>query len=136
MNFYRVFLSRTLTIGVLCASLTMARAQTPATSGAPPAEPLPGLMGQEGLNATAWVQSSAEAKIAALQAYHLATRQLDVALADPNWSAAVEQGAGYQTLSPAIILDLDETVLDNSPYQARLVRDKRGLQFGELEKLG
>ena len=33
-------------------------------------------------------------------------------------------GAGdYRELPPAVILDLDETVLDNSPYQARLVRD-------------
>ena len=82
-----------------------------------------GLSGQEGLNATTWVQTAAEARIAALQAYALATRQLDVALKDKSWSAAVEQRPNYAQLPPAIILDLDETVLDNSPYQARLVRD-------------
>ena len=26
-------------------------------------------------------------------------------------------------LPPAVVLDIDETVLDNSPYQARLIRD-------------
>ncbi len=77
----------------------------------------------EGLSATAWVQSSAEARVAARQAYHLATRQLDVALRDKKWSAAVEQVAPFKKLPPAIILDLDETVLDNSYFQARLVRD-------------
>ncbi len=86
-------------------------------------DPRPGLMGQEGLNATAWVQSSTEARIASRQAYRLAARQLDVALKDKSWSAAVEQGANYAQLPAAIILDIDETVLDNSPYQARLVRD-------------
>jgi 5'-nucleotidase (lipoprotein e(P4) family) len=84
--------------------------------------PVGGLMGQEGLNATAWVQTAAEAKIAARQAYFLAAHQLDEGLKDPNWSAAVEQSLPFSKLPPAIILDLDETVLDNSFYQARLVR--------------
>jgi acid phosphatase len=87
-----------------------------------PSVPVGGLMGQEGLNATVWVQRAAEAKIAARQAYFLATRQLDAALKDRKWSAAVEQGKAFEKLPPAVILDLDETVLDNSPYQARLVR--------------
>ncbi len=90
--------------------------------GAAPATPPAGSMGQEGLNATAWVQSSTEARIAARQAYFGAIRQLEIALANPHWSAAVEQGAPFEKLAPAVILDLDETVLDNSPYQARLVR--------------
>jgi acid phosphatase len=81
------------------------------------------LQGQEGLNATLWVQRAAEAKFAARQAYRLATRQLDAALRDKKWSAAIEQTGAFRKLPPAIILDIDETVLDNSAYQARLVRD-------------
>ncbi|RYD87452.1 MAG: hypothetical protein EOP50_20730, partial [Sphingobacteriales bacterium] len=77
----------------------------------------------EELAALAWVQSSVEAKVAARQAYRLAARQLDVALRDKNWSAALEQRAAFKKLPPAIILDLDETVLDNSYYFARMVRD-------------
>ena len=107
-----------LTLALLPAC---ALAQTVAPPDIP--NPPPGVSGQEGLNATAWVQTSAESRIAALQAYRLATRQLDVALKDKNWTAAVEQGRDYRKLPPAVILDLDETVLDNSPYQARLVRD-------------
>ena len=78
---------------------------------------------QQGLDSTLWVQRSAESKIADRQAYAWATRQLDVAIKDKNWSAATEQQPGYEKLPPAIILDLDETVLDNSPYYARMVRD-------------
>ena len=78
---------------------------------------------QQNLNATLWVQRAAESKIADRQAYVWATRQLDVALGDKRWSAATEQTPGYEKLPPAVILDLDETVLDNSPYFARLVRD-------------
>ena len=107
----------------LCAipALAQTASLAPLIESAP--NPPPGVTGQEGLNATAWVQTSTEARIAARQAYRLATRQLDVALKDKSWSAAVEQSRDFKKLKPAVILDLDETVLDNSPYQARLVRD-------------
>src|SRR5690606_39342431 len=44
-----------------------------------------------------------------------------------DWSSDVcssdlREGSG-PGLKPAVVLDIDETVLDNSPYQARLVRD-------------
>ena len=44
--------------------------------------------------------------------------RLDEALADKNWTAApVEQKGDFRNLPPAVVLDVDETVLDNSPYQ-------------------
>lgn len=46
---------------------------------------------------------------------------LDQALADKNWTAATEQTGSFQALPPAVVLDIDETVLDNSVYQARLI---------------
>ncbi|RYX85685.1 hypothetical protein EON83_04930 [bacterium] len=98
-------------------------AHTAMAQGNATVAPTTPLIGNEGLTATAWVQSSAEAKIAARQAYRMATRQLDVALKDKNWSAALEQGPSFKKLPPAIILDLDETVLDNSPLFARMARD-------------
>ena len=71
------------------------------------------------LNATLWMQKSVEYKGAALAAYALARVRLDQALADKNWTAApAEQKGSYQGLPPAVILDLDETALDNSGYQA------------------
>jgi len=73
------------------------------------------------LNSVLWVQYAAEYKAATLQAYSTAKNSLDVAIEDKQWTAAVEQTTGYQTLPPAIIVDVDETVLDNSPYDARLI---------------
>jgi acid phosphatase len=49
---------------------------------------------------------------------------VDEALADPDWTAALEQTGDVSALPPAVILDVDETVLDNSAYAARLL--KRG----------
>jgi 5'-nucleotidase (lipoprotein e(P4) family) len=77
----------------------------------------------ENLNAVVWMQTALEYEASALQAYRLAERQLDEALRDPSWTAALEQTVAASTLPPAVILDIDETVLDNSPFQARMVRD-------------
>lgn len=77
----------------------------------------------ENLNATVWMQTALEYEAAALQAYRLALLQLDAALADPAWTAAIEQSGNASGLPPAVILDVDETVLDNSYYQARMIRD-------------
>lgn len=76
----------------------------------------------DNLNAVLWVQTAVEYDAATTQAYRAAIAQLDRALKDPRWHALVpeERGAGA-TLPPAVVLDIDETVLDNSPYQARLV---------------
>ena len=67
-----------------------------------------------------WVQTSAEFQMTAVQSYALATVMLDKGLEDPNWTAAIEQVGDYTNLPPAVIMDVDETVLDNSANQARL----------------
>src|SRR6266576_30571 len=54
----------------------------------------------EDLNAVLWVQKSIEYK---------------------HWTAALEQAEKFEDLPLAVILDLDETVLDNSPFMAHLV---------------
>lgn len=95
--------------------------------------PRPSLQGaglaDDNLNATLWAQTSAEYAASALQAYVLADIMLQRGLEDPGWSASLEQRRqeGFGDLPPAVILDVDETVLDNSAYQARLIRD--GEQF-------
>ena len=73
----------------------------------------------ETLNAVVWMQQSAEYEAAARQAYAAAQLELNEALADSTRSALPSRGLAYPG---AVILDVDETVLDNSPYQARLVR--------------
>lgn len=54
--------------------------------------------------------------------YQSAANELGTVL-DQNDTASLEQeGSNYQELPPAVILDVDETVLDNSPFQARLIK--------------
>ena len=62
-----------------------------------------------------------------MQAFRAATRSIKEALLDNTVTAALEQTADYQLLPTAVIVDVDETVLDNSPFQARLV--KQGKEF-------
>ena len=74
------------------------------------------------LNAVPWMQRSVEYKATALTAFALARIRLDQALLDPNWTAAPkEQMGAYQSLPPAVVLDADESILDNSGYQAWMV---------------
>ncbi|MCH2179140.1 MAG: HAD hydrolase-like protein [Mariniblastus sp.] len=75
------------------------------------------------LNGTVWVQTALEHDILCRQAYQLADIRLQQALEDERWTAAIEQTANFEKLPPAVILDVDETVLDNSPFQARLVSE-------------
>ena len=80
----------------------------------------------EGLNGVLWVQTAAEYQTLARVAFSLAKSALDNALQDKSWTAALEQtGSGdYSSKNEAIIVDIDETILDNSPYQARLVKER------------
>ncbi len=86
----------------------------------------------DNLNAVLWVQTSAEYQAASQTVYRAAADKLDAALKEKNWDALVtgERGNAAGGLKPAVIMDVDETVLDNSPYQARLVRD--GKEFDDL----
>ena len=82
-------------------------AQQPAQPPAPRAS-----LADELVMATVWMQSSGEYAALSHQAFNLARMNLDRALAAP----------GSQTQRPpAIIVDVDETVLDNSPYEAWLI---------------
>ncbi|MDX1430125.1 MAG: HAD family acid phosphatase [Rhodothermales bacterium] len=75
----------------------------------------------ETLNATVWMQLSAEYRAAATQAYNSALAHLPDAIADTSWSAIPgEKNVGSKPT--AIIVDVDETVLDNSPFEARVIR--------------
>ena len=117
-------------ISLLCAALLAAtlaacqpvRPEAPAAVVAAATVPA-----DDNLNAVLWVQRSAEYQAAAIQTYRAAAEYLDKALAEPHWDALVpsERDTAGHGLKPAVVLDIDETVLDNSPYQARLVRDGR-----------
>jgi acid phosphatase len=79
----------------------------------------------EGLDAVLWMQTAAEYRALATAIYAHAGDILEGALQDRSWTAALEQTGGYASLPPAVILDLDETVFDNSAFQGQLVRDRR-----------
>jgi 5'-nucleotidase (lipoprotein e(P4) family) len=115
--------SRTLVLVAALAAVSCAARSDPST-GVAPAVAADGSVTHENLNAVVWMQSALEFEASTLQAYRLAQQQLDAALKDPAWTAAIEQSGDPGALKPAVILDIDETVLDNSYYQARLVRDR------------
>jgi acid phosphatase len=90
-----------------------------------PAAPVAGAPVHDNLNAVLWVQRAAEYDAVSQTVYRGAADKLDAALKETNWDALVpgERGNAATGLPPAVVMDVDETVLDNSPYQARLVRD-------------
>lgn len=103
--------------------LALSACAAPRPASRPAAEPPPPLRTNENLHAVLWTQTSVEYRASAEQAYTGAAVMLDRALRDTSWTAALEQLAreDYGTLPPAVVLDVDETVLDNAAYQARLV---------------
>lgn len=86
----------------------------------------------ENMNAVLWVRTSLEYRHTATQAYRLASLMLDRALEDRTTSAAIEQTSGFRDLPPAVILDVDETVLDNSPAQVEAMTSASGMFSEEL----
>lgn len=72
------------------------------------------LVARENMMATNWYQTSGEARALYLQGYNIATQRLKEYLKTPH------------TKPYSIVLDLDETVLDNSPYQAENIILGRG----------
>lgn len=81
----------------------------------------------DGLNALLWQQSSAEYYANTRQSFALAEQALLAQLAQPNLSAALDQTDAFSDLPPAVVVDVDETMLDNSAYMAGLL--SRGERF-------
>lgn len=76
-------------------------------------------------SATLWVQNAAEYKALTTSVYQTAIDNLPMALEDTYWTAYPKQEeSALRKLPPAIILDVDETVLDNSPFQARMIEQQ------------
>ncbi len=119
-----------------CKPTSLTAPQTgdePASSAAKTAKAAtPSVGADDNLNAVLWVQASAEYGAVTQTIYRAAADKLDVALEQANWDALVpgERGNAAAGLPPAVVMDVDETVLDNSPYQARLVRDN--LEYDEV----
>jgi acid phosphatase len=107
-----------------CASTNSTTGRTAANAGGAPRIPIAPRDTHEVLNSVLWVQTSAEFWALTSTTYASAQAVLAQAKIQKSWSAALEQQPGYESLPPAVIMDLDETVLDNSPSEAQLVLDR------------
>jgi len=106
---------------------------TPAAATVPATPAAVAVAANDNLNAVAWSQTAIEHDLIYLQTYRDAQARLLAALHDPHWDAL---GKGDRTtplkgLKPAVILDIDETVLDNSPFAARMVQGNH--EYNEAE---
>jgi 5'-nucleotidase (lipoprotein e(P4) family) len=103
-----------------CAHAPDKTAPAPLPQPPAPTGPAP----DDNLNAVAWTQTALEHDLIYREVYRVAGEKLRAALEDPKWDALPKRDRTQPLsakLKPAVIVDIDETVLDNSPYQARLV---------------
>ncbi|MDR7133093.1 acid phosphatase [Lysobacter niastensis] len=133
---------RVLSLSLLACALALGACQRtdtapakplkPAAATVPASAPKSATRPDDNLNAVLWMQASVEYRASAITIYRAAADRLDRALKEKHWDALVpdERGNAATGLAPAVIMDVDETVLDNSPYQARLIRD--GKEFDEV----
>lgn len=107
-----------LSVALLAGCVSVATHGVPAVQGPPP---------NDDLNATVWFQTSVERDLVFRQVYGAAAAHLDAALADKSWDALPkgDRSNDPSGLPPAIIVDVDETVLDNSPEQVRQIVDDK-----------
>jgi 5'-nucleotidase (lipoprotein e(P4) family) len=119
---------------VAVASPAAPAAAAPATPA--PATPAvaatPAVPADDDLNAVLWMQRAVEHDLVFREIYRAARERLSAALADPSWDALPrgEREGPFASLPPAVIADVDETLLDNSPYEAQRVL--AGDEFAEF----
>ncbi|GAB2537397.1 5'-nucleotidase, lipoprotein e(P4) family [Rhodanobacter koreensis] len=122
---------------VVCALLVgCATAPSHPATTTPQTQPpttIPAIAANDNLNAVAWTQTAIEHDLIYLQTYRDAESRLLAALHDRQWDALgkADRTTPIKGLKPAVVLDIDETVLDNSPYQARVIRS--GGEFNEAD---
>jgi acid phosphatase len=110
-----------------CGSMTLTSPASVAARALPP---------DDSLNATVWYQTSVERDLVYRAIYRAAGARLDAALADKGWDALPKEDRDNDphVLPPAIIVDVDETVLDNSPTQVRQILDRSGFNAPDWAK--
>ncbi len=89
--------------------------------------------GSANLNSVTWMQTSDEYRALTVGAYNMARQNLDHALEDKTWTALPsqvpvnsDQANVLAELPPAVILDIDETVLDTLPFQVWMLKNNQG----------
>lgn len=87
--------------------------------------------------ATLWMQKAGEYRALAYQAFNIARWQLDADLDKKNFKNLPKS---EQKKPRAVMVDIDETVLDNSPAQAQGIKQRQGFDlkswyaWGEMRK--
>jgi len=120
------------------AAACATQSQAPPPAAAVPAHREPGRCAGEpvfaagGDRATLWIRNSSEFRAAGETIYRAAIEALATGLADPAWTAEPTQAGASLALPPAVVMDIDETVLDNSAPQAEMLL--KGLCFDEFPK--
>ena len=99
-----------------------------ALMGCQPASPT--VEPHEDLDAALWVSTSAEYRAITEAAYRVASEKLTLAIADPTWSALPGQQDALQNSSdsdplPLAVIIVDETVLNNIPFQTRMIESAK-----------
>jgi acid phosphatase len=105
---------------------------TPPAGDAMTEEALPDEVSQHDLSLY-WVKHAAEYRALSRQAYRLATRDLPAFLEDTAWSALPGQ-RDAAALPPAIILDVDETVVSNVDFQLNFERPFANWKLDEFSR--
>ncbi len=80
------------------------------------------MLAQQGTDAVIWQHASAEAYWLYLQTYEYATWRLESALKDIDEEKQMADAKELDRRPLAVVVDIDETVLDNSPYQVNAIR--------------
>ena len=126
---------RSALVTLLLAVTTACATQSPPPAAA---DRDPGRCGGEpnfaagGERATLWVRNSSEFRVVSETIYQAAQFALHRGLAEPTWTAEPMQTGDLEGLPPAIIMDIDETVLDNSEPQAEMFL--KGTCFDEFPR--
>lgn len=119
------FAARPLRLAALALALagcaSPPAADPPAGATAVSGEPMPDVR----LHSVLWVQSSVEYANTTRQIFRMAAERLPAASADPGRSA-IPGLVPEDGLPPAVIVDVDETILDNSAHAARSILAHRG----------
>lgn len=111
-----------LSLALALCTFSVANAQQPIPAPQPTAD----LQYQVG--ATLYMQKAAEYRALAYQAFNLARWQLDADLDKKNVKKLPKD---QQKRPRAIVVDVDETVLDNSPSQALSIKNKTPFNLNE-----
>ncbi len=125
------------TMALVTGSVATTYVVTHSTAQQPAAAPQVKADTEYQAGATLWVQKAAEYRAVAYQAFNLARWQLDADLDKKNFKKLPK---AEQKKPRAIVVDVDETVLDNSPAQAFGIKNRVGFDlpgwynWGEMRK--